>query len=332
MNRSSALGISRFTGWAIAVAHVFLLLGGVGWTSLQAAADGLMLPDLETWKQLHEKGLWNEPEQKALVFFDNGTEQLLISPRYEGPADKFAWVIPVPSRPKVEIADEAIFHELMGASSSLMAVPPQVNLLERKTVGDYDVSVLSSNDSDALMNWLMKNGYHLPEAAARPLQSYIAKRWTFVACRVSAPGSEGKLRTGMLSPLKLTFPTRKPVYPLKLSSANPQPFDLLIYLVLVRPADRYQYLKVDFERPFPIDAFDRNSRRPARREGWAKECPLLAGMAKGRAIDLYALAWTGKRRVRPASCTSDLSWPVSVHPLPPGCDGWETPPLGWAPY
>lgn len=217
---------------------VLLILQGL------ALADGAFFPTEQQWKQMRERSLINEPEQKAVVFFSKGTEQLIISPSYEGPSSSFAWVVPVPSRPKVEILQGAIFHELAklveparpkGRGDSavpLKSAPGAVTVLERKTVGAYDVSVLQATDGQALMKWLKANKYHLPEKAAKPMQDYAKQKWTFVASRIKVPADAKGLRNGTLAPLRLTFGAKKPVYPLKLSSVNPKRFTVQLYLVL----------------------------------------------------------------------------------------------------
>ena len=217
----------------------FLVLQGT------AFGDGCFMPEERTWQQQREQALINEPEQKAVVFFSKGTEQLIISPSYEGASTGFAWVLPVPTRPKVEILKGAIFHELAKlvmpkpramhknkATDALSAPAGAVIVLERKTVGAYDVSVLQATDPKALMNWLKANKYHLPANAVKPMKSYVNERWTFVACRIKVPGSAKGLRTGTLAPLRLTFKAENPIYPLRLSSANPERFDLLVYVIL----------------------------------------------------------------------------------------------------
>ena len=155
-----------------------------------------MLIDLHAYRAAREHALINESEQKAAIFFSNGTEKLMVSPSYDGATEEFAWIIPVPSRPKVEIVDGAIFHELAALTAPMLLSPPPsaessgrklatVQVLERKIVGHYDVSVLSSSDPDALMKWLGSNGYQLPDKAIDPIKEYIKRHWTFVACKVT---------------------------------------------------------------------------------------------------------------------------------------------------
>ncbi len=109
-----------------------------------------------------------------------------------------------------------------------------VQVLERKTVGAYDVSVLAATESRALGAWLERNGYRIPDRARKPIGEYIREKWTFVACRVKNAGTASGLRSGTRAPIRLTFRAARPVYPVRISSANPAPFGVLIYLVLPR--------------------------------------------------------------------------------------------------
>ena len=290
-------------------------------------ADGVFVPDLETWKRMREQGLVNEPEQKAAIFFDKGREQLIISPKYEGPAEKFAWIIPVPTRPKVEIADEAIFYELYELAASVFLSSKradEVKVLEKATIGAYDVNVLSATDGKALMKWLSQNGYHLPEKALEPVKSYVRRRWTFVACKIHDPRSAAGLRTGTLAPLKLTFASPQPVYPLRLSSANPEPFQLIVYLVMpspVRPED-YRFVECP-AMPMRPDALP--WARLEREDGqwWREEFPLL-GRTGWRDLEMWVIYRSGSNKVNPRKCTQDLAWiirtektrPSSIPPAP----------------
>jgi hypothetical protein len=268
------------------------------------------------WRRGRERAMINEPEQKAVVFFSKGREQLIISPSYEGKWSDFAWVVPVPARPKVEILKGAIFHELATLfmpkprsatlAGKAMLADGHVTVLERKTVGAYDVSVLAATDGKALVKWLAANKYHLPNSALGPINASVKDRWTFVACRVKAPAAAKGLATGTLAPLKLTFPTKSPVYPLKLSSANPKPFMVLVYLIL-----------------------------PSRETGKGNEGITVTGMPGSLGTDLVSLPTTlrasrskyptlaklsrdevkiffTRRRAAPELCKSDLVWSIQT--------------------
>jgi len=226
---------------AIMAAAICSLLAGA---AIPAAADGIMMPrrpQNTNWEREHI----TELDQKAAVFFDGKTEDLVISPSFKGNATEFAWVVPVPAKPNVSIVKGALFHDLAN-----IVYPPQlpeyddvnagiampraksVRVIERKTVGAYDVSVLDASDAGALLDWLKVNQYYLPEAAKRPMQWYIDRHWTFVASRIKVPSIAHGLATGTLAPLKLRFPAKHPMYPMRLSSANADPFSVLIYVTL----------------------------------------------------------------------------------------------------
>ncbi len=41
----------------------------------------------------------SEPGQKAVIFFNKGVEEMVLSVRYEGAAGEFAWLVPTPEPP-----------------------------------------------------------------------------------------------------------------------------------------------------------------------------------------------------------------------------------------
>src|SRR2546430_523421 len=54
----------------------------------------------------------NEPTQKAIIFHDQNREDLILQVRYEGPAEDFGWLIPVPGKPEVRKGSMQPFYEL----------------------------------------------------------------------------------------------------------------------------------------------------------------------------------------------------------------------------
>ncbi|MGD0999958.1 MAG: DUF2330 domain-containing protein [Candidatus Brocadiia bacterium] len=57
------------------------------------------------------------PDQSALITFDGKTERLVIETAIEGEGTEFAWVVPVPSMPKVEAATPGLFPTLRAITS-----------------------------------------------------------------------------------------------------------------------------------------------------------------------------------------------------------------------
>ena len=56
--------------------------------------------------------------------------------------------------------------------------------------------------------------------------------WTFVASKIKNSGVGRGLKTGTLAPLRLTFRANQPVYPMRLSAANPERFSIQVLLAL----------------------------------------------------------------------------------------------------
>jgi hypothetical protein len=52
------------------------------------------------------------PDQRALIHFDQGTETLVIDTSFKGDGTNFAWIVPVPSAPKVDVATTGLFPTL----------------------------------------------------------------------------------------------------------------------------------------------------------------------------------------------------------------------------
>lgn len=281
---------------------------------LPVQADGIMLPDSKEFRAARERSLITEPEQKAAIIFRDGIEDLIISPRYSGPASRFAWIIPVPTRPTVGKVEGALFHELArvvmppspkGQSKERTAGVPQtagVQVLERKQVGAYDVAVLRADDPRSLMQWLETNRFAVTPAAEGPIQAHIKDGWTFVAARVNVPKSERGLQTGTLAPIRLTFRTQQPIYPLRLSAANPHPFKVLVYVI--KPAG-----PLTQHEPVTLHSLKGTGARPLSALWFG--VPRTAGaptLAKLIGAQVTVHMW--QRTYRPSECTADIRFSI----------------------
>jgi len=222
------------------------------------------------------------PDQRALLQYANGVERLVIETSFIGQGSNFAWVVPLPSAPKVEAVStnffqylnlayqpELVIHVsgwwvlfLLGtffvsvAVASFMAysrqgprrflywllslailsmllaflIPnfvvarglgvysPPVQVLNQQTVGIYDTVTLSGTNGTALVAWLNANGFKTPPSAQPIIASYAAQGWVFVAAKINRNASVAdSIRP---HPLAYSFPTEKPVYPLRLTGVE----------------------------------------------------------------------------------------------------------------
>ena len=187
----------------------------------------------------------NEPSQKAIIFHDGGREDLILQVKYSGPVAEFGWLVPVPGKPTVERASMDCFYELSrhfqaaNRYGKQLGGLGQVTVVERKTVGAYDVAVLAATEAGALSGWLTKNRFNWPADRQGVLDHYVKKKWFFVAVRISLARADDdtaeRLRTGELHPLKISFDTAECVYPLKISSVNRGSTHVHVYVISPRP-------------------------------------------------------------------------------------------------
>lgn len=196
-------------------------------------ADGGLIPPPDRYVY--------ETDQKAVIFYDQGIENLILQITFEGNAKDFAWIVPTPKQPQVEKSTDTLFTRLdeltrpeersapMSAGFGLMNtsvddVGRSVRVVETKKIEYYDINVLEANDKDALYNWLNDNGYIFPQQGKYIIDDYIQKGWYFTAVKIDNEAVsdlvEGQLQNGHAVPLKLSFETENIVYPLKISAVN----------------------------------------------------------------------------------------------------------------
>ncbi len=214
----------------------------------------------------------NEPTQKAIIVYDAGREDLLLQVKYEGPLEEFGWLIPVPHLPKVEKGSMEPFYELskltqeraarvaaMRSRSSVDGFEQAVKVIEVKTVGAYEVAVLSAKDAGSLDAWLRAHDYTLPPGKGDIFEEYIQKGWYFVAAKIALDKGEAfklvssaspkdeaatdraretlrrQLTSGELHPLLISFDTAQCVFPLRISAVGGKPSEVSLYVLSTEP-------------------------------------------------------------------------------------------------
>ena len=217
-------------------------------------ADGGFLPP-------HHLDVY-EPTQKALIVYDDAAqrEDLVIQASFEGDAEEFGWIIPVPAPPEIGTAENALFFECSdytrplvrtggGCSGDGGVARPAGDeglgnglvIHDEQTVGIYHALTIGAEDAGALVAALEEWGYlHAGnrEADIGALKFYVDKFWCFVAMRVesgSLPHEEVGPWSGGTDPVRLTFDSPEMVYPLRISAISAAPYcEVLIYAVADR--------------------------------------------------------------------------------------------------
>jgi hypothetical protein len=207
-----------------------------------------------------DSSLFNDSSQVILA---RDGQRTTISMRndYRGAPTEFALVVPVPvvlKKEDVKVLDQKIFTRLDDYSAprlveyhddnpcerQRMAVPapalamaraggalsvPKVKVEAFFNVGEYDIVILSAEESDALETWLTQNGYNIPKGAGAALRPYVRQNMKFFVAKVNL---QEKAKSGgqYLSPLQFSFDSEKFMLPMRLGMLNAQgPQDLIVY-------------------------------------------------------------------------------------------------------
>ncbi len=234
------------------IAVLFLL----STTAAPVLADGCFFPD-SMYRDLYESA------QKAVILYGNSTEHLILSVSFEGDAEDFAWVIPLPDKPEIAVTDPELFWELSDFTAT--AIPggkggfgclgrfegttpgdqEGVDVIEEQVVGPYATAILSATNATALADWLNANGYVFPEEGEEIISEYIEREWYFVATRINAMvdvdlfGYEEEveeepiaaLAEGAIEPIVLSFASDEIVYPLRITSLSATSPEVLLYVL-----------------------------------------------------------------------------------------------------
>ena len=187
-----------------------------------------------------------ESAQRAVILYGNSTgnsiEHLILSVSFEGDAEDFAWVVPVPDKPEIAVTDPELFWELSDFTRKVIprswgctAGPSEqdgVEVIEEQVVGPYATAILSATNATALVDWLSANGYIFPEEGEEIISGYIEKEWYFVATKINAVEEDtgDALAEGAIEPIVLSFASDEIVYPLRITSLSATSPEVLLYV------------------------------------------------------------------------------------------------------
>jgi hypothetical protein len=191
-------------------------------------------------------GFFCQPQQPVLQAGENiafGVQQIdentvavqmAVQINYQGPAEAFAWVLPVPALPEISVGSDLLFQGLFEATrpnfvfevdnarstcsdgifedlicpeleqgndggafmAPEMAADSEAVVLEEGTVGPFQFVTLESAEDrpESVFEWLNENGYDQPDEA-RPLVDYYAgMSMKFVALQLQKEAESGDIR------------------------------------------------------------------------------------------------------------------------------------------
>jgi hypothetical protein len=94
-----------------------------------------------------------------------------------------------------------------------------VRIEAQYTVGEYDILILSAQQSLGLETWLRENGYKIPTGASPILASYLKQNMRFFVAKVNLK-EQAKLGFSYLRPLQVAYESPKFMLPIRLGMVN----------------------------------------------------------------------------------------------------------------
>ena len=181
--------------------------------------------------------------ENILFVLDGGTVEAHVQIQYQGSAERFAWVVPMPAVPDVTVGSQPLFTRLLAGTVPTYALQTQADqcgaggsgggvsfdggfsgsggssgagggpqVVFEKTVGAFEVVVLQGGTAVEVVSWLQNNNYQTISTAPQILQDYVAQSYVFVAVKLTAGAGLDEIH-----PLVFKYTGTEPCIPLKLT-------------------------------------------------------------------------------------------------------------------
>jgi hypothetical protein len=108
-----------------------------------------------------------------------------------------------------------------------------VTIEARYTVGEYDILILSAQQSSGLETWLRQSGYRIPTGASDVIATYLKQNMRFFVAKVNL-GEQTRLGVSYLRPLQIAYESPKFMLPIRLGMVNAKGQQELFVYALTR--------------------------------------------------------------------------------------------------
>jgi hypothetical protein len=235
--------------------------------------------------------LFNKASQVVLVR-DGDRTVMTIANDFKGELTEFAVVIPVPTflqREQIHVGDKVLIDHLdaysaprlveyydadpcrvmtmreyalaapAGAARTADAVSRArslgVTIEAQYTIGEYDILILSAQESSGLETWLRENRYKIPSGASAVLSTYVKQNMRFFVARVNLT-EQAKLGFSYLRPLQVAYESPKFMLPIRLGMVNADgPQELFVYALTRKgrvETTNYRTVKLPSDMDLPV--------------------------------------------------------------------------------
>jgi hypothetical protein len=268
------------------------MLFGVALVSIVAWSTPTILAFCGFYVAKADTKLFNKASQVVLVR-DGDRTVMTMANDFEGEPNEFAVVIPVPTflkREQIHVGDKALVDHLDAYSAPRlveyfdrnpcerfeyrtalpMAAPASraagedathlakalgVTIEAQYTVGEYDILILSAQQSSGLETWLRQNGYRIPAGASEVIGSYLKQNMRFFVAKVNL-AEHTKLGFSYLRPLQVAYESPKFMLPIRLGMVNAKGSQELFVYALTRngrvETTNYRTAKLPADMDLPV--------------------------------------------------------------------------------
>lgn len=131
---------------------------------------------------------------------------------------------PNPCQPPIaymqrSFGDAESLEQIVVTGSRIQEQAYGVTIEDSYTAGEYDILILSAEQSDGLQRWLTDNGYKLPEGAERILGSYIKQEMKFFVAKVNL-AEKASSGGDYLRPISIAYEDENFMLPIRLGTLN----------------------------------------------------------------------------------------------------------------
>src|SRR5437762_2423938 len=234
--------------------------------------------------------LFNKASQVVLVR-DGDRTVMTMANDFEGEPKEFAVVIPVPTvlaREQIHVGEKALVDHLDAYSAPRLVEYFDQNPCARRelmefamaagvagkardslrdakalgvtieaqyTVGEYDILILSAQQSAGLETWLRENGYGIPAGASEVIGSYLRQNMRFFVAKVNL-AEHARLGFSYLRPLQVAYESPKFMLPIRLGMVNAAgPQELFVYALTRNgrvETTNYRTVKLPTDMDLPV--------------------------------------------------------------------------------
>jgi hypothetical protein len=184
-------------------------------------------------------------ERIVFTVNDDGTITTLIEILYQGAAEDFSWILPIPeaiAADDLQVPEDGqdVFDELHRQTDVQIIAPPMpdcaqellmdmamaddameesgVDIFASGEVGPFGFDVVGSEDPNALIDWLRDSNYQVTEPMVPLIDHYVDQQMAFVAMRLL----DGETAES-ITPIEITYGGTEPMIPLVLTAVAAQP-------------------------------------------------------------------------------------------------------------